>query len=464
MVVRCENYYLQQLLLWYYQNIVNIFFAGPMSFSRGEKAAPVSVKTIMIAEILSTGNEVLSGTIADTNAAWIAAQLEEAGLEVRRHTCVGDDLDDIAGALSEITGRAELVIVTGGLGPTGDDLTAAAVARAAGVVLEEDAAALASVERFFAERGSSMRAADPKQALLPRGAECLDNPVGSAPGFTLTISGCRVCVLPGVPAEMKIMLQDRVLPRVAGWQSGPRLYSAAATVSVFGLPESEAGRLINELPELFPGVRYGIQVAFPQIFVRVSARRPDRDEARALVDRARDWVRSALGGGAFSGEGLSLEAEVGRLLLEKGRTVAVAESCTGGLVADLLTGTPGSSAYFLLSAVTYANPAKTDLLGVPAEAIAAHGAVSEETARAMAAGVRQRAGADFGLATSGIAGPGGGTPEKPVGTLCIGLAAPDGTITSRQLRLAFQNRAMNKRVFAFAALEMLRRQVLDLPS
>ncbi|MFO8048042.1 MAG: competence/damage-inducible protein A [Desulfosudaceae bacterium] len=418
----------------------------------------------MITEILSTGNEVLSGIVADTNAAWMAGRLEELGLEVKRHTCVGDDLDQIAGALLEICGRAQLVVVTGGLGPTGDDLTSAAVARAAGLPLVQDSAALESVQRFFAERGSTMRASDAKQALLPRGAQCLVNPVGSAPGFAITIAGSRVCVLPGVPHEMKKMLTEQVLPLVDGWQAQQRLFPATVTISVFGLPESEVGRRVAGLTEQFPDVRYGIRVSFPQVFVRATTRKPVQAEAEATLAQAQAWLLRSLGEKAFSGQGLSLEAEVGRLLLEKKLTVALAESCTGGLVADLLTDTPGSSAYFLLSTVTYANQAKTGLLKVPAETIATFGAVSEETARAMARGVQRLAGADFGLAVSGIAGPGGGTPEKPVGTVCLGLAGPNEEVTVTTRQLSFQNRAMNKRLFAFAALDMLRRQVMDMAS
>lgn len=418
----------------------------------------------MITEILSTGNEVLSGIVADTNAAWIAGRLEELGLEVKRHTCVGDDLDQIAGALLEICGRAQLVVVTGGLGPTGDDLTAAAVAQAAGLPLVQDSAALESVQRFFAERGSTMRSSDAKQALLPRGARCLVNPVGSAPGFAITIAGSHVCVLPGVPHEMKRMLTDQVLPLVEGWQARQRLFPATVTISVFGLPESEVGRRVAGLTDQFPDVRYGIRVSFPQVFVRVTTRKPVQAEAEATLAEARAWLLHSLGEKVFSGQGLSLEAEVGRLLLEKKLTVALAESCTGGLVADLLTDTPGSSAYFLLSTVTYANQAKTGLLKVPDETIATFGAVSEETVRAMARGVQRLAGADFGLAVSGIAGPGGGTPGKPVGTVCFGLAGPNNEVTVTTRQLSFQNRAMNKRLFAFAALDMLRRQVMDMAS
>lgn len=412
----------------------------------------------MLAEILATGNEVLTGTVVDSNAAFIAGALEEAGIEVRRHTCVGDDIEQIAGALTEIAARADIALITGGLGPTGDDLTTEAVARAAGVNLLLDQTAYASVERFFANRGFKMRSTDPKQALLPEGAVCIANSVGSAPGFFLDMGRCRVYVMPGVPFEMEIMMTDSVLPDIDSRRHGGRAHAAARTLSVFGLPESEVGRLIAGIADGFPGIRYGIRVSFPEIFVKVSTRGQDKSAAEALVESAARWAEQTIGECVFSSRGLSLPAETGRLLAEKKKTVAVAESCTGGLVGHLLTNNPGSSDYFLLSAVTYANAAKIGVLNVPQETIDRHGAVSEETARAMAANVRRVAGADFGLAISGIAGPDGGTAEKPVGTVCIGLASPAETY-GRKLTLSFQNRAMNKRIFAFAALEMLRRQI-----
>ncbi|MEW6077507.1 MAG: competence/damage-inducible protein A [Thermodesulfobacteriota bacterium] len=412
----------------------------------------------MRAEILATGNEVLTGTIVDSNSAFIAAALEETGIEVRRHTCVGDDIELIAAAVREIAGRADVALITGGLGPTGDDLTAEAVARAAGVRLAFDETAGASVRRFFEERGMKMRETDPKQTLLPEGAVCIPNSVGSAPGFSLNVGRCRVYVMPGVPFEMEIMMTASVLPDIVSRQAGGNLHAAGRTLSVFGLPESEVGRLIAGIPERFPGARYGIRVSFPEMFVRISTRDQRKDAAEALVEKAARWTQETIGECVFSGQGLSLPAEVGRLLAEKKKTVAVAESCTGGLVGHLLTNNPGSSDYFLLSAVTYANTAKTAVIGVPQETIDRYGAVSEETARAMAAGVRRLTGADYGLAISGIAGPSGGSTDKPVGTVCIGLAAPEGEF-GRTLKLSFQNRSMNKRIFAFAALEMLRRQL-----
>ena len=416
----------------------------------------------MLAEILATGNEVLTGTIVDSNSAFIAQRLEEAGIEVKRHTCVGDDISDISAALKESSARADVVLVTGGLGPTGDDLTAEAVARAAGGGLQKDEAAYASLKRFFNDRGMTMRETDPKQAMLPDNAVCIPNRVGSAPGFFLDIGSCRVYVMPGVPFEMEIMLVESVIPDIGTRLADGPTFAAAKTISVFGLPESEVGRLMNGLSLHFPEIRYGIRVSFPETFVKVSIRHADKNAARSLVDKAAEWTKQTIGDFAFSIQGLSLPAEVGRLMTERKETVAVAESCTGGLVGNLLTNNPGSSGYFLLSAVTYANAAKTAVLNIPEKTISENGAVSEAVVRSMAVNVCRLAGATYGLATSGIAGPDGGTPQKPIGTVWIGLASPRG-VTARKLTLSFQNRSMNKRVFAFAALEMLRRQLISKP-
>lgn len=413
----------------------------------------------MIAEILATGNEVLSGTIADTNSAHIAQVLEEAGVEVRRHTCVGDDLAHIAEAVAEICARADALLVTGGLGPTGDDLTTEAVARAAGKLMVLDPEARQSMENYFASRKRPMQPSDAKQAMLPEGAQCIANDIGTAPGFMLAMGHCHVFVMPGVPHEMKQMLETGVMPRIEALQGGGRLYAATRMVTVFGLPESTVGERMAGFETAFSQMRYGIRVKFPEIFVKVSTRQPDPHTAQEMAAKACAWVMAQVGESAFSDAGLSLEAEVGRLLVKVGATVAVAESCTGGLIADLLTNVAGSSDYFLFSGVTYANPAKINVLGVSRQTLETHGAVSEETVREMAEGARRVSGATFGLATSGIAGPSGGTKEKPVGTVCLGLAGPDGVQTSR-ICLSFQNRGMNKRLFAFLALEMLRRKLL----
>ncbi len=415
---------------------------------------------LLKAEILATGNEVLTGVVADTNSAYIASRLEETGIEVRRHVCVGDDPELIADAVTEMCKRSDLVIVTGGLGPTGDDITAGAVAKAAGKPLVFSKEAHRSMSAYFERRKKQFQRSDTKQAMLPEGAECIANEVGTAAGFSIKIGKCHLFAMPGVPREMKWMLDAKVLPRTEALAGSARMYTAKKTVSVFGLPEAVVGERMAGFDEAFPDAAYGIRVSFPEIFVTVSTRKQDPAEADSTVNSACSWIVARIGDCAFSDNGASLPEVVGRLLLSQKETVAVAESCTGGLVAHLLTSIPGSSGYFLFSGVTYSNNSKMNVLGVSEDTIFANGAVSQEVAREMALGTRKVAGSTYAVATTGIAGPGGATKGKPVGTVCIGLAAPDG-VESITLELSFGDRGMNKRVFAFCALDMLRRKLLQ---
>jgi nicotinamide-nucleotide amidase len=413
----------------------------------------------MNAEILATGDEIRSGALVDSNSAYIARKLEEAGIEVVRHSCVGDDPESIAAILQEIACRSDIAVVTGGLGPTDDDLTTAAAARAAGVELVLDPRALDSVEAFFKARQRPLSNTNKKQALLPTGANCLINPVGTAPGFQLKIERCELFFLPGVPYEMRQMLNNEVLPRLMQLQGQARSVRLVKTLSTFGLTESATAEHLDGFEERFPHIKLGFRAKFPEIHVKLYTSGPDEDELRSQLAQAADWVTQQLGNRIFSNTGESLEQAVGNLLRARNETLAVAESCTGGLIADLVTEEPGSSDYFILSAVTYANTAKINILGVASGVLDRHGAVSEETAREMARGVQRISGATYGLSTSGIAGPGGGTDAKPVGTVCIGLATSD-SVSGRRYHFTFDNRRMNKRIFAAVALELLRRELL----
>jgi nicotinamide-nucleotide amidase len=415
----------------------------------------------MQAELLATGDEIRTGTLVDSNTAHIAEHLAASGIHVWRHHCCGDGLEDLVTVLEEIATRSEICVVTGGLGPTTDDRSAEAAAQAAGVPLALDPAALEVVERFFKKAGRPMAASNRKQAELPQGAEFLDNPVGTAPGFTLTISGCRFFFLPGVPYEMKRMLAEQVLPRMEAMRGGDGHCYLSRTLTTFGLPESQVGEAVAALEEHFPDIDLGLRAKFPVIQVKLYGSGSERSVLEGQLARGVDWVAEQLGHYLISREGESLEAVVGQLLRERGATIAVAESCTGGLLAHRLTNVAGSSDYFLLSAVTYANSAKEQVIGVAAETLARHGAVSEATALEMAAGVRQRAGADYALATTGIAGPTGGSDDKPVGTIWIALATPRGSIAKRRY-FPFGRRLMNKQMFSMAALELLRRELLGL--
>ncbi|MFW6333187.1 MAG: competence/damage-inducible protein A [Thermodesulfobacteriota bacterium] len=414
----------------------------------------------MIAEILSTGDEIRTGALTDTNAGYLARHLEGIGLDVVRHHCVGDDADTLQSMLTEIGGRADICLITGGLGPTEDDITAPAAAAASGTELELDAEALNSIEDFFSSRKLEMPPSNKKQALLPRGAEALYNPVGTAPGFAVTIGRCRCFFMPGVPFEMRRMLSDQVLPRLENLMAGARTFHRVRTISTFGLTESATGDRLTGLVDAFPDLKLGMQVRFPEIHVKLYAAGSEEAVIDQRLDKATGWVRERLGKKIFSISEESMEAVVGELLRKAGATVAAAESCTGGLLAHRLTEVSGSSDYFLFSGVTYANEAKIKVLGVQTETLADHGAVSIETAREMAEGVRNLTGADYGISTTGIAGPTGGTDEKPVGTVCIGLASRSG-VEGRKFTFQFPRRSMNKRIFATTALDLLRKALLQ---
>jgi nicotinamide-nucleotide amidase len=416
----------------------------------------------MIAEILATGEEIRTGALVDSNSAHIARALEASGVEVARISAVGDDLARLKSILVEIGARAEAAVVTGGLGPTVDDLSAQAAAEAAGLDLVQNDAALAAIEDFYRRRNRSLNPSVRKQARLPRGAEMLANSVGTAPGFSLRLGGCRFFFLPGVPAEMKRMLAEHVLPGIERMRGAGREHRLVRTFSCFGLSESLTGERVDALGHRFPGVKLGLRAKFPEVQVKLYTSDAQEDAALARLDAASAWVRERLGQMLFSETGEPMEAVVGSLLRDRRASVAAAESCTGGLLASLLTDVPGSSDYFLMSLVAYANEAKLAVLSVTPETLAQQGAVHEETAREMAAGARRIAGSSYAVATTGIAGPGGGAPEKPVGTVCIGLATPEAVFGYR-FHFNYGRRAMNKQAFAMQALDLLRRELLGLP-
>jgi nicotinamide-nucleotide amidase len=411
-------------------------------------------------ELLITGDEIRTGAAIDTNSTHIAQVLLENGFSVMRHNCVGDNTDHMVSVIREIGGRADAALVTGGLGPTSDDVTALAAAKSAGVDLAMNRPALESIERFFKSRQRPMPESNKKQAMLPLGAEPIHNPKGTAPGFVLKINRCVFFFLPGVPAEMYKMLSDAVLPRLEKMQGPNREFNLTKTISTFGLTESAVAEKVAGIEEMFPEITLGFRAKFPEIQIKLYGRGKNRETVNQCVAAAAEAVFDKIGEYVFSMDGNAMEAVVGRLFFDKKATLAVAESCTGGLLSHMLTNVPGSSKYFLFSGVTYSNPAKTNVLGVSSKIIERFGAVHEETAKEMAAGVRRIAGSDYGLATSGIAGPDGGTPEKPVGLVCIGLA--DGkSARGFTFFYPFYDRSRNKLVFAFKALDLLRRELLS---
>ncbi|MGC3996550.1 MAG: competence/damage-inducible protein A [Anaeromyxobacter sp.] len=401
-------------------------------------------------EILSTGDELLTGQVVDTNSAWVMDRLWDLGVMVRRKTLVGDDRADLGAALRETTARADLVLMSGGMGPTEDDLTAECVAAALGVPLELHEPSLRAIEERFRRLGREMTPNNARQARFPRGAEVIPNRFGTAPGFSVRLARAELVCLPGVPVEHKGLCDEWVLPRLAS-----RLgeVPAARVVKLFGVPESHADHAMRPLMDApgQAGVRFGYRAHWPEVHVKWTVAGPD---AAARADALLAQVR-ALFGEAVWGEGKDeLPARVVAALAARGERVALAESCTGGLVAELLTDVAGASAVLDLGVVAYADRIKAQVLGVPAEVLAAHGAVSEPVARALAEGARRVGGATWGLGITGVAGPGGGSAEKPVGTVHLALAGPGGT--QAVARLYRGDRARIRRQAAFEALNLLR--------
>jgi nicotinamide-nucleotide amidase len=425
---------------------------------RGEGAAG----SIEHAVIVSCGDELTTGRIADTNAAFVADELGGVGIAVAAVIVVGDEREGIAWAWREAMTQADLVIATGGLGPTADDLMTDTVAGVLNRPLVHDAGVAERIRQIFAASGRTMPSNNLKQAQFPAGAVVIPNPLGTAPGYRVEVgeSGQRkhLVVLPGVPREMKRMWQDTVLPWLRAVDGGSRVYMSR-TFQTFGLAESGLDERLRGAVDT-GDVRVSFRASFPEISVRLTAGgRPAEAEARLAA--AAECVRARIAEFVYGEEADTLEATVGRLLRGRCLTIAVAESCTGGLIGHRVTNVPGSSAYFLEGVVCYSDTAKCRILGVQPETLARDGAVSEQTAREMAVGVRRLASSDLGLATTGIAGPDGGTAAKPVGTVCLGLAW-EGGVVARRYQL-WGTRDWIKLLTSQIALDWVRRHTLGLP-
>ncbi len=415
----------------------------------------------MIADILTTGDEIRSGALVDSNCAYIAQKLQEMGIEIARHSCVGDDPAAAVNILTEIGQRSDIAVVTGGLGPIDNYLTAVAAARVADVNLVLDPQALESAENFVKAHNRTLTDSIKKRAMLPTGAQCLNNPVGTTPGFHIKFGQCDFFFLPGVPFEMRQMLKDQVIPRIMTLLGPADGVRQVKTLCTFGLAKSATSYYLDEFDQLFPRIKLSFRTKFPEIQVKLYARGDDEREMRAQMETATRWIHRKLGDKVISDTGESTEKVVGDLLRQKNANLALAESCTGGLIADLLTNVPGSSDYFIFSAVTYSNELKIKILDVNARTLNRYGAVSEQTVKEMAQGVQRVSSATYGLSVSGIAGPGGATADKPVGTVCIGVADAK-SVHGYRFNFNFANRWMNKQVFATAALDLLRRELLGI--
>lgn len=413
----------------------------------------------MNAEILSIGDELLIGQVINSNQSEIAERLNSVGIGVVRMTTVGDTVNAIVEALKEALSRAQVVVLTGGLGPTHDDLTREAVCTFFGTDLVEDPAALENIRRLFARRGLAITKNNEDQAMVPRGCTVIQNAHGTAPGFFFEHQGRFVAVLPGVPYEMREMMDSFIVPFFRGRKTGSVILHR--TLRTTGIAESLLADLIGGTSGLF-SPDSGLSLAYlpnPQgVRLRISARSSDRTDAERKIAQVESILREKAGKYIYGADREELEEVVGRLLAERRLTIAVAESCTGGIVADRITNVSGSSRYFERGIVSYSNESKVSELGVPKEIIDTHGAVSREVAEAMARGIREKAGTDIGLSTTGIAGPTGGSEQKPVGLIWIGYSTKEKTLAIR-FNFGTERRRFKERA-SQAALELVRRMLL----
>ncbi len=409
----------------------------------------------MRAEIIAVGSELLTPYRLDTNSLFLTSALNELGIRVVHKAVVGDSPDDMRSSFRHAMDRAEVIVSSGGLGPTDDDRTRQTVAELLGRKLNIDEGVLRHIkERFQRFRpGRVMPEINARQALVPEGATVLPNPHGTAPGLWLESNGHIVILLPGVPNELRGLFETEVKPRLARIGGKLRLYTRDLRIT--GLPESEVETRVSPLYSLYPDTDTTILASPPGIQLHPSVWSDDPVKAEKLLDEIVDRMALALGESLYSMHGESLEEVLARILTENRATIAVAESCTGGLLAERLTNVAGSSVYFLGGVVCYSNELKSQLVGVPPGIIEAKGAVSPEVALALADGIRRVTGARLGIGVTGIAGPGGGTPEKPVGLVYIGIADEHGP---RQKEFRFLGDRDRIRLFASqAALDMARR-------
>ncbi len=406
----------------------------------------------MIAEILSVGTELLMGNIVNTNAQYISQKLCDLGVNCYFQTTVGDNHDRLVAAVETALSRADILILTGGLGPTADDLTKETIADAFGRELVLDPASEQHIHARFARMGREMTPNNLKQAMFPRGGIILPNPNGTAPGCIVEEGEKAAILLPGPPKEMAPMFDASVMPYLEK-RSGHMLFSHV--VRVFGMGESEAEYRLRTLMERQSNPTIAPYALSGEMKLRVTARCKSAEEGERIMAPLIDEIKETLGSVVYSIDDQELHEVCAALLREHGATLAVAESCTGGMIASKLVSVPGISAYFIEGVVTYSNDAKIRRLGVRPETLAAHTAVSAETAREMAEGIRRTSGASLGVATTGIAGPDGGTVEQPVGLVYIALASESGTAV-QELRLT-GSRERIRNVASLHALNLIRR-------
>lgn len=414
------------------------------------------------AETIAIGSELLLGGRMDTNSLFIADRLAACGVELRYKSIVGDALSDIVAVLKTAARRARVVLITGGLGPTIDDLTREAVAQATGQRLSRRKSAMDAMIARLAEWGRTPTKAQLRQAMIPAGADVLANPVGTAPGFVLIWKGTFFAALPGVPREMEPMIHDGVLPRLQAWIGAHKEVPASPLIRrvlhTSGVPESVVDqRLEGLLPEGTP-IQLGIYASPMEVMVSLTG--PDKASGPVAIAHLFEEAKTRLGDIVYGEGDDTMESVVGRLLADQHMSLALAESCTGGLIGHRLTQVPGSSCYLDRGIVSYSNRAKVELLGVSQDLLDLHGAVSAEVAAAMAQGIRERSGVSVGLSVTGIAGPGGATKTKPVGLVYVGLdGGPDDNLT-KEFHFHGGDRSVIKQRSSQAALDLLRRWLI----
>lgn len=414
------------------------------------------------AEIIAVGSELLGSTRVDTNSLFLSDKLSALGIDLRMKSVVGDERDDLAALFRQALTRADVIVLTGGLGPTADDLTRDVVADGLGLPMAEDDRIVSRIRARFAGRGMTMPEVNRRQAQVPRGALVLENPHGTAPGLFIDHAGERgrqiVILLPGPPREMQPMFDLVCAGPLRDRAGEERTYRASLFIT--GRGESHVEQLAQPIysrwRDATPPVSTTILAALGQVELHLTLRGKDEAQSTATLARARDELVSVLGDDVYSTDGRVMEEVVGDLLKARGYTIAAAESCTGGLFTSRLTDVPGSSAYVRAAIVAYAYEDKSSLLGVPPELIASHGAVSEPVAVAMADGIRARTGADVAVAITGIAGPGGGMEQKPVGTVVIAVIVPGQPVYVRTYTF-IGGRAQVKYQSTQAALDRVRR-------
>lgn len=410
----------------------------------------------MRAEIIATGTELLSGGVLDTNSLFLAEELMLCGIETAFKTVVGDDEKDMEETIRRALERVDAVIITGGIGPTEDDITRKVIAKIVKrrLVLNEEA--LKSIHARLAHRGREHATSNDRQALLPAGVRMLANPVGIAPGFYLEEEGRFLAVLPGVPSEMEAMFSEGLRP-VLEERFGNRSFIRRRILRTAGLSESAVNQALQDILKQEPRIA-GLTAKETGVDIRIVVRESSAERSQAVIRKIEKTVRERLGDAVYGVDGQEMAEVVGALLKQRRLRLAVAESCTGGLIGSRITDIAGSSDYFDRAAVVYSNDSKTAMLGVPKELIEKHGAVSSEVAAAMAQGIQRTARTDIGIAATGIAGPGNESEEKPVGLVYIGLATSDGVRTNEFRFLG--TRAQIRLKTAQMALDMVRRHLI----